>query len=587
MLEHVTPRPAANASARTAPSLTKGRHADHPHRAHRSVVVVTVGDRLGALLQRNVRERALRRDSGETVAQPAAGRVAWPAPRVLQRLPVVTNSDARKRVRAEFMVAGRKTMWDQFGQRLVDGIGAVTIEQVGARVVMRLMDEQGNNVAAVVRAINLLDAPQLVNLQVGSGSVHKVHALGAVRQPTETEVVKAYATRLSGALAAGPAPYAAANFGAFRDRMLNGEIWDFGAGAWTPISTALLAVHTPLAPVDGAAFAAQRYGGQGVVGWQNNPHVGTRLELQSLLGVPVAVNRPFNDATRAAIAQIAAHPAGAQRIVADGVAVTDRLTTWLDFLIAAAVRATAAARMDPLLAKSDGAVGMNNVLNHLDDLLPMATSVDALHTGALANRPFTRNVLRAGALRGHFVKHVLGVQAPPHDATGRAEAVRWLGILGLAPNGLINRASLPALTSGWYEWAIFRQHAQYQATYRLPWTSAVGPAERPTNATEVNALTQYFQSASAGAVADATTVATAHEALYEHHVSTAFDAARAPGNRFLYYDAHTVKVNAQDATLFMVAAWNGNTFDLSTGFIPAGGPAAQYNQAWAQRMLVL
>lgn len=544
-----------------------------------------VADRLSALLQRSLQQRA-----GPRADDAARGRPRRVAPaRQLQRLPVVRGTDARKRVRKAFIAAGRLALWQTFGTRLVDGIGAATIEQVGPAVVARLMDEQANDVEAVIRAINLIGVAELGNLQAGAGSAHVVRALGALRKPDEAEVKRAYATWLTRALAAGPVAYAPGGYAAFKARMMDGEIWDFATAAWTSLATSLLAVHSGAAPVDGAAFAAAKYAGQGVAGWVHNPDACTRLELQAIVGTPLAANftRPYDDRARAALAQIAAHPAGALRIVADAVAVPARLGVWLDHLIASPDRATAAPRLDRLLAHSDGAVGMNNVLNHLDDLLPVAASVDALRTGALANLPFTTNVLRAGGLRGHFVKHVLGVQEAAHVATALAEARQWLGILGLAPAGAITRASLPNLGTGWYEWAIFRQHAQYLATYRLPWTASVNAADRPTSAAEVDALIGYFQTASAQAAADAASVAAAHEAGYEHDVSAAFDAARALGNRFLYFDAGTLKVNAHDGTRFMVAARTGGTFDLSTGFIPAGGPLAQYNRAWPQRMLRL
>ena len=74
-------------------------------------------------------------------------------------------------------------------------------------------------------------------------------------------------------------------------------------------------------------------------------------------------------------------------------------------------------------------------------------------------------------------------------------------------------------------------------------------------------------------------IAQAFEQLYGADVAARFDAS---GNKFIYYDAGNVKINATDGPVFMVAAWNGNGFDLSTGFMPAGGPASSYQRPIGQ-----
>lgn len=508
--------------------------------------------------------------------------------RMLQRVPARSSSVATREVRAALVKEG----WSSADRgRMLDAVGSEVIrDDIGVDRFIAMLREQG--LEQVLRAVSIMTPQELAAVRDSHTRRRDIEALGTLRLPTEIEIARAYATRLRQRLAAiaggGPIPgFAADDYEQFRSRMERGEVWAFtnAAPGWVPLSTELLA-RRAAGPVDVAQFAQDVYGPRGFAGWVHHYDSAGTLQLQAILGRQgLGLNRPFDAPTRKAIAQIAVRPHGAARIVTDNVDVPGRFLQWFDFLRTAANPAEASRQMDPLLAASTGAVGMNNVLNHLDRLLPMAPSINALRARTLRGLPFTTNVARAGGLRGHFIKHVLGVREPAKRPDGQAEAAQWMSVLGLAPNGLINRGALPALPRpSLSEWEVFQQHARWYRTYQWYSHKEVVAASTPTNAAEVLALIRYFQTETPQGVADAAALAAAHEAAYARHVATAFDAA---ANRFLYFDG-AVKVNAVNGPLFMVAAWNGSAFDLSTGFFPTT-VMPQYNKPinLNQRMLDL
>ena len=202
-------------------------------------------------------------------------------------------------------------------------------------------------------------------------------------------------------------------------------------------------------------------------------------------------------------------------------------------------------------------------LNHLSDLVhawphlnPLA---NPLPWGNRGDPGFT-------GLAGHFKKHVLGIKPTGFDAV---ESSTWLALLGLAPNGLLNRQSLGAMLPA-NEQNIFG-------------ASPAPPNATPATAAQVTALGTYlFPQGSAGP--DVVAITAAHQALYGNRVVQQFAAA--PPNRFIYHE-NTIKVNAHDNQIFMVAAYDPgqNRIDVSTGFIPAAGAAGQYNQVMQARIL--
>ena len=499
--------------------------------------------------------------------------------RLLQRMPVRHLAAARDTVRSALVAKGYNAQW----RALVDGIGSQTIrDDVGVDNLARILVQQNNDVARVIRVINNASQADLQLLAGNPGTGALFRELGNLVPPTEQQIERAYTTFLANGgnavhLGLGGA-YAAGMFDAFRGQMLanGGQYWDQAAGAFQRMTEAYRA-HSAVAATDGATFSNQIFTGQQVTlatglrapvaNWQFNPAVATRLELALfLVGVPGGLQRNFTAPMRRAIAEIAAHPQAANRILA-GANVQANLITLLDELAGSPNPGQITQVLGAVLAVPPGGNEFRNAINHLDELAPAAPEILRLQAGQLHNLPFGN---RAGGLRGHFLKHPLGNQAPAFAAQALWESQQWMTRLGLAPNGLITRGNLPGLAAGSQdEWRIFGQ-AHWFNTYRTIYYRYTTAASQPSSAAERDALIAYVQAN----LPDATSVSVAHEAVYENDVSVAFDGA-AP-NRYLYYDAGNLKVSAYNGPLFMVAAWNGATFDLSTGFMPQGGPAAQY-----------
>ncbi len=576
---------------------------------------------------------ALGRRLADAVSSRNGARDGLTFPR-LQRMPVVSDHHARDEVRAELIRRGYQTEW----RALIAGIGSRTILDIGVDRVVRFLVQQSNNVALVVRVINNTGPGDLQTLgEHMDGALFR--EVGALVAPDELQVGRAYATFLEagrdarhladGAFAAGGPRYVPGMYGRFRARMLadGGQYWDDAAQRFRPLSQAFLA-HRAVAATGAAAFSGQIYGGQQVdlltgalaptPGWQVNRDTAVGRELSLFLNpVPLPLTRTFNPATLAAVARLHARPAAPQAIIAGGANVGPTLSALVTEL-------ASTANPEELLTVLDHAIGTPGGLVQAVRNLPIlgraAPQILALRAHTLVNLPFTR--VRAGGLRGHFLKHVLGGQTGLYAANGLWESALWMTRLNLAPNGAITKANLPNLVAASHTgWQIFGQHDRWFASYAALFYRWVVPASRPTNAAETTALIAYLASdaaatltattaaaaaatagnaataaaqAAAAAGSDATAVAAAHEHLYEQNVSTAFDAAP---HRYLYVEGNALKVNAHDGTLFMVAAWNAPpppavqpptaNFDLSTGFIINPSPLIQYGAANALRIMDL
>ena len=522
--------------------------------------------------------RATATSSAQQLARSVAQRASTPpadAP-LLQRLEVRQGTDARKEVRAEWLRRYRTDDWSA----LCAGIGSRTIwEDVGVERLNRFVNQHG--VPTVINVLNRISQADLDALPDPCPPALFTESVNLVA-PTQQQIERAYATFLAngrnGTHMGLAAAYVPGMFDTFRARMLanGGQYFDQAAGAFQRTSGAFRARFANTATT-GAAFSAAVYDGQqvtmgtGAIGaipnWQLNVQTAIGRELSLfLLNVPVPLTRPFTPAMRTAIEQIHAHPQGPQAIL-NGPNPGPTMVTLLNEL----VRCPNPVELLRVLAHiAAGAVagGMGRAMNHLDLLAPAAPSILGLIAGTLVNLPFGN---RAGGLRGHFLKHPLGRQ-PGYEAQGRAEAEVWMGRIGLAPNGLVTRAGLPnVVAASAEEVAIFG--------------AAPGPGATPGTVAQMQALVAYLSDLVAPAsLADATAVAAAHEAVYEQHVGAAFDGT--PPDRYLYYDANNLKVSAHDGALFMVAAWNGPaaTFDMSTGFLPAGGSLASFNGDRPARM---
>jgi len=507
--------------------------------------------------------------------------------RMLQRMPVRTDPNAREEVKKALVAKGYKDEWS----KLVNGIGSLTIrDDVGIDNLARILVQQNNDVDRVIRVINIATPADLQDLATNPGTVAVFRELGNLVSPTDVEVDKAYVNFLANNFDANDlglgASYVPGMYDTFRTAMLagGGQYFDYNARTFRPLTEALRAQHAAGAPMGGLDFSRRILGINGaghqlnlatgqvtaIANWQQNPNASNR-ELQLALGaavaVPPAFNRPWNAETRRAIAAAHAHPAAALHVIAGGNPGPD-LNTLIRFVAGAAQPARAMQVMSLVAGNAPVGNTFTNAINHFADIDQAAADIVRLRNHTLTNLPFGN---RAGALRGHFLKHPLGRQDPQYLANGRWEGAQWMARLGLAPNGLITRGHLPNLWGHrlYAEWSIFAQHSHTYAGWLAWYGHAINPASTPTNAAETDALIGHLQ----GNLADATHLAIAFENLYGTDVSQAFDNAP---NRFLYYDRGVLKVNAHDGTLFMVAAWNGATFDLSTGFMPQGGPAAQY-----------
>jgi Domain of unknown function (DUF4157) len=174
---------------------------------------------------------------------------------------------------------------------------------------------------------------------------------------------------------------------------------------------------------------------------------------------------------------------------------------------------------------------------------------------------------RAGGLRGHFKKHVLGI-----TNVDLAEPPLWLAILpppftrndfGAMPVPLEADLFLPAGT--------WREHtSEFRGQAPRWFRSHVRNASPVDQARMLNHFQQH------GDDVYANRLSPLKENAYGLHVSAAFAA---PANqRYIYFQAGRVKINAWNTTDFIVAAFENGIWDLSSGYKPAMGANAKYNQ---------
>jgi hypothetical protein len=377
----------------------------------------------------------------------------------------------------------------------------------------------------------------------------------------------------------------------------------------------------------GRCYDAARHQIVNVANWQANPVI-EQYELGLILGVQRVQFNP-NAATAASIAVLAAHQALARQVVgrspnADEAGRTlllylqqdqsqatlqyvdqyqtainidvlqnalrlnpARAAAWeLGFLAAAAPQArlvthlrAGAAQRDAVRAALFGHDGGNapnlgapiqlilKVLNanpdHLVDLLNnLAEVLRAAPHENDANLPFGN---RAGGLRGHFNKHVLGEQN-----TDVREPKYWLRDLGLVPGAV----------SGVFQAGgqLQRQHFSQLPVDPSPIFGAASAAN-----SEVRSADAMLAAIGNGTLGTRDDIAQQFENLYLQYVQRQYDASAA---KYLYVDGAMVKINACLGDDFMVAGFAQNIFDFSSAYKPYefGGAQVKWQAPRHQRL---
>ncbi len=505
---------------------------------------------------------------------------------VIQRLEIKQGHKYRATVRSALVQEGYKAHLDS----LVAGIGAQTIvEDVGVDALIGMIRKY-NDIDLIIRTLNNASAADVAHFTANAyspGTKGMFQEMGDLRLPTDQEVDRYY----NNYLRVEDPRYNVDAFTNFKNDMRanSGQYWDFSAHGFQRLSEAFRDAYAH-APVQGTNFSTDIYSGSNldfathataqVPNWDYNFDHAIGRELEAILAplaVPNNYGRTFNRAYRAAVAHVQGSPQAAQEIINRGGQIAGRLNTLMDALSITAIPSQMLAVLAMVLNPAVGAAhdpGFLTALNHINEL---AAAQPRLMPAMVTGMPFGN---RADGLRGHFIKHPLGIDDLAYIRNATWEAQQWMGILNLAPNGLITRSNVPNIPRySVTEWRIFAQHAYgYRRYYWWNYT-IVNNDSQPVNNNERDALIGYLQTATPALIApagpDGTSIATAHENVYQDYVSNRFDGA---GDRFLYWDNGVLKINAMAGNLFMVAAWNGaGTFDLSTGFLIDGGAGLQYD----------
>lgn len=176
------------------------------------------------------------------------------------------------------------------------------------------------------------------------------------------------------------------------------------------------------------------------------------------------------------------------------------------------------------------------------------------------NLPFGN---RAGGLDGHFKKHVLGGGGNA-DLGEPHEWVQHLGLQGTVTRAQLGPLSVPEAT------AIFGAPVALDAT--------------PLTAGEWLNLIVEVQAGRLGGVADV--LCALHRNAYHASVSASYDNSAAS---YLYVSGNSVKINGYTGGpprqgIFTVAGFENGIFDFSSGYMPAIGAQAKWQQERGLRL---
>ena len=155
-----------------------------------------------------------------------------------------------------------------------------------------------------------------------------------------------------------------------------------------------------------------------------------------------------------------------------------------------------------------------------------------------ANLPFGN---RAGGLRGHFKKHVLGLQGN----TDRVEPLHWIANLNLVPARL--------------EYQHFGVAPRIWVVQEVFQAGNRSAGDKVKDGPRMILLMRY------GALGGADNVAQQFENDYHAYISQRFDA---PTGKYLYFYGAQVNINAYQGDTFIVAGFENGRFDFSSGYKP-------------------